>query len=790
MAVWKIVKANIRSKKGNFISIVVLLIIIAMSLSTVVSIQTNYQERIMESCRYSSVADISSFINGENVTDDMFQTIRDMKQVKSVLVRDGIAMDTKNITIGGQYYGSSAIFCKYNAKEHMYRMYDKTGTAYTGNTFPAPKEGQIYLPIAMRDKIPCALGDKVIIQKDQWQNELTIAGFYEEPMVGGSMFGVKLFLINDADYAQLLADPEVTGCAYYPLVEIYLKDSYQADANEVKKEINEKTGMVDDGFYTMIQSQTVQYTNIFVNIINTVMAAFSILLFLVVLIIIGHNVNATIEMEYRELGILKSLGFTSLHLRCSILLEYLLAGAVSAVLGVAASIPLIGFLDRIYIPITGLLMHAGIRLAETGLLLAAVLFVIAIYIVLRTRKVAAISPVQAIADGLSPVHFSGRAEFDITKVRFGNLSWRLTWKQLLGGWKKYVTNLIIVALLVFFTMTVSSIQQISNEENSEEIFGGYTDDISIAYNQDTETYIGEIREKIEQSLGIEKEFVLFSEYISVDGNEILAKMIDKTENMQSLLAGRAPKYDNEVAVTEMTAEMLHKKIGDTVELKYKGVTKPFMIVGTYQDTSDAGISVNLLGSGFKKLAPAYHEYQVSFQVKDKDHITEVVNQLTEKYKDLGESLVIKDEAKAQKESDQTMISAINSLTLLTYVLAFLFAAIISLMLCRKNFIQERRNLGIYKSLGYTAKELRRQFTLKYLCVVLFGAVLGIILNVLLNNSLVELLFVQIGLSRFTTDYNPELILFPSLFLLGITAFFAWMASGKIKQVSPKNLIQE
>lgn len=788
MAVWEIVKANIKSKKGNFISILLLLILISMAVSTVVSMQGDYTEKIKQSCTYSSVADISCFIKGDRVSDEMISEISDMNQVSSVLVRDGVSTKPKNLTVNGEHYGSSAIFLKYNPKEHKYHLYDESGTAYT--EFRAPQEGEIYLPVTMRDTVPCEIGDKIEISNDGWKKSLTIAGFYEEPMTGGSLIGVKLFLVSDADFAQLAADETLTGFVSYPLVEIWLKADYQAQANEVKKEINERTGIVDAGFYTMLLSQSLEYTGLFVTILNTVFAALSLVLFFVVLVIIGHNVNTTIEMEQKQLGILKSLGFTSWSLRASILFEYLLAWAAASVLGMVASSFLIRYLNLGYIPVTGILIRANIRFVETLLFLLLILFVITCYTVFRSRKITAISPVQAISDGLSPVHFSARTDFDLTKARVGTLSMHLTAKQLLGNWKKYVTNLIVIAVLIFFTMTISSIRQISDTGNMENIFGSYQDDISVNYNEDTADRVKEIRAQIDQSLGIEKEFVLSNEYVSVDGNEILAKVLDKSENIQEVLEGRIPKYDNEIAMTEMTCNLLGKQIGDSVEIKAGDTEASYLIVGTYQSTSDAGISVTMLESAMKRMIPSYDAHTVYYEVKDKDKIEQVVKELSKKYQDFGEALLITNDSKAAEETDGNMLMIIDSLTFGAYVLAFVFAALISLMICRKNFLMEQRDLGVYKSLGYTSAGLRRQFTAKYLVVAVCSALLGILLNLLFNDRLLTLLFSSIGISRFTTRYSFELLFMPSLFMLMTTTLFAWISSRRIRQVSPKNLINE
>ncbi len=50
-------------------------------------------------------------------------------------------------------------------------------------------------------------------------------------------------------------------------------------------------------------------------IVSTFLSAFIGILFVIVLIVIGHNISAGIEMDYVDLGILKSQGFVSARIR-------------------------------------------------------------------------------------------------------------------------------------------------------------------------------------------------------------------------------------------------------------------------------------------------------------------------------------------------------------------------------------------------------------------------------------------------------------------------------------------
>lgn len=99
-------------------------------------------------------------------------------------------------------------------------------------------------------------------------------------------------------------------------------------------------------------------------------------------------------------------------------------------------------------------------------------------------------------------------------------------------------------------------------------------------------------------------------------------------------------------------------------------------------------------------------------------------------------------------------------------------------------------MGILKSIGFTAKSLRQQFTLRFLVVVLAGSLFGTVINFLCNNALMSLLLGGIGLTHFVTDYTFYNIAIPVLCISTLSGLFSWLISGQIKRVTLKNLIKE
>ena len=88
-----LIKKNIRYKKGSFTSIIMLMLIIALSITTIVSIKENVPRSIENA--YDRVYDSSITLNicSKYLTDEILEEVAAHPLVKKVEVRDALAPD-------------------------------------------------------------------------------------------------------------------------------------------------------------------------------------------------------------------------------------------------------------------------------------------------------------------------------------------------------------------------------------------------------------------------------------------------------------------------------------------------------------------------------------------------------------------------------------------------------------------------------------------------------------------------------------------------------------------------
>lgn len=787
MALFAILKSNLRSKKGNFISIFIFVFIIALSLTTIISVNQGTLRRLNKAGNQAKVADIVSFTPSDKLTPDMIQGIKKTDGVTEVEIQPSII--SSKMTIRGKTTGSMVFMVSYDKKQHPYQIFNAGMTGFLQGTKTEPGVGEVYLPVSLHNMYDCGIGDSMKIETGEGTREYRIAGFVEEPFIGSGVIGVKEIFLNQEDLASLISMEDGKELLDFSIVDIMLDKNRHI--SNIMKELNTNTGLVSISTYTMTKEEANNYTLIFTNIISGILSAFAILLFIIILIIIGHTVSTAIEMDYTTLGILKSQGFTSFQIRCILLMQYMTAGLAGTIAGIAVSCFTIPYVNCILLPITGLLVGRDMRLLQSMGVMIALLAMIAVYTYLKTRKIMKVSPVQAISSGHAPVFFSNKADFSITKSIPLPLSVKMVLKEIAGNIKRYVSTIVIMAILTFFTLSVTSLSQMTSLDYTNNAFGNISSDIEVYYPKDIDTsIIASVEEEINQQDKILIKFHMDNRYFTVDDISYLGHIIDNTDILQKPLKGRIPEYENEIMMTEIMSKEIGKGIGEMITLKYGSSQVDFMIVGLNQYTSDVGKNFFLLSSGMKRLEADFRSGCTAYQIKDKSKCAGIVKSLKNRFGDQKDKIRFIDANKQSKDSLSNVLTALYAITAITYVFVIIFDIIVSYMICQKLFLREKQNMGIYKSVGFTSKGLRGQFILRFLFVSVIGCGLGLLCNFIWNNDMMSLLLTRMGISHFVTIYSAWNVLIPIICISGFATLFSYLISGKIAAVSPKNLIQE
>ena len=241
-------------------------------------------------------------------------------------------------------------------------------------------------------------------------------------------------------------------------------------------------------------------------------------------------------------------------------------------------------------------------------------------------------------------------------------------------------------------------------------------------------------------------------------------------------------------MTEILADDHGKKIGDTITVSLDGKKADFIISGTFQTVFEDGRICEFTFDGAKRLG-IESLLSGSIKLSDESKAEEVKTMLNERFR--GKIKASLAEKNSFIDNIKDTVNVLMSLfSKAMYVICIIFGAVIVYMVCTKTFHRERKDIGIYKSLGVTSGKLRMQFALRFALVGLMGTIIGSLFAVWLTHPILSALMRIIGLSNFLTDFSIGTFLFPSLLLIGTYFIFAYIASSGVKKVAVRELVNE
>lgn len=778
MDIFTLLKANIRHRKGSFVSIMILMLIISMSFTAIFSIKDNCVSSIENAQDITKIGDLTLMIRNGEQLDELVATVKDHPSVKNVVCKEAVG------TLGGEFgdtkNGNTWMMLRLTEE---YRLLNEDMSGYAEHT-PALKTGEIYISQGLGTSLGCNVGDTIKVNTMGGVREFLVKGFVVEPVCGCMTMGYKIVFISDEDFAQLqsealaLETPEKS--ADFRVVLIYQADKSISDT-QFKRQLNEDTGIVNYAFGTLERSRSLYYTNIFPDIILSVLLVFVAFLVGIVLIVMGHSISTSIEMEYTSLGVLMAQGFTENRIKVIFGAQYLFAEVVGAVVGVILAVPLIKYFGNIFQPILAIPTVNHISAGVSLLFIAAVLLVSALFIMIATRKIGKISPMKAISGGKDDIYFDSRFNAPISKKA---LSSSLALRQFNANKRRYVGTMVIIAILMFFMITMNVLGASMDSESAIESMGMISWDLTLNYNESvSESQEEEIESIITKYTQIDKKYSLANHYMTLEGGEYLCAVYMDPEVM-IMAEGRYPQYDNEIAITDILADELGLKIGDKVTVASKNVEADFIITGINVYATDVGLNFSMPLVGAQKLGIKEISHR-AYTLNDVSQCLAIADEINEQYSDIVTATGY------ESDSTQDMYTlARNAMTVIIYVISVVFSLVVVMMVCKKAFLQERRDIGIYKSLGFTSSKLRLQFAVRFLIVSFVGSALGTVLSFFLTEKVLTMVFRLLGISSFNAQFTFISFAVP-VAIIAISFFsFAYLASSKIKTVEIKELVIE
>lgn len=780
MEILILIKANLRHRWGAYLGIIFLTTLIVCSAGAVLSVINNSGDALDKALISADSGDVVVFMDSDALSDPLITRLEENPLVERVRYLNAICADKANVS--EKIYANGIFLTEMRAGIFLFNS-DEDGFI---EDIPALGEWEVYLPLGMKTKLQCKIGDTIQFSFQKKSFDFQIAGFVQEPTQGAANIGWKQVFVSEwALHAIFNECREENIAIATTIIMIYKSKDCSLSAAKFSRQLNLETKIITNALGALTKADTIRYTMILWKIVSYVLLLFVGLLFIIVLIVMGHSILMEVEIDYINLGILKAQGFSSRKIRRILLASYLLCELAGSIVGSLLSIPLSSFLGWLIMQNTAILPERRLSPCYLFLLLAAIFLVSSAMIGSKTRKVGKISPIRAISGGKSEIYFDSRLTLPIPQR---GLSLGLALRQLVSGKKRYLGTIFIVAILTFFMFSINLVGDLLTSKTALEAMGTDISDIEItplvALDKDTENAIEAL---ITDYSPIHKKYYTHTSYMSINGENLRCKCYKYPEYINGILKGRAPMYDNEVLITEMIAEILEVQMGDIVTISKDEKEAEFIISGIYQCAYDSGMSFAISLDGAKKLDINQITY-IGFRLLKPEKSAEIVEALNREFGKFIRAALY--DFNANIMNDGMLDSIITSLKVVIYVFSILFSLIVIELVCSKSFAMERTDIGILKAVGFSGAKLRFSFALRFFIISLPGSVLGILLSAAFSARLIGSILGMIGFSKVNVEFTFFTISIPIL-IMGVCFFlFAYASARRIKGVSVRELIVE
>lgn len=781
MEILTLLKANIRRKKGSFVSVILLTLIIAMSVTTILSIRESSLSGVVRAHESCGTPDIRANYMALNLSDELIDQVKNDSRVKSVNVVDTIISE-KSVMDDKEYTNTMFLM---KAGDNTKLLNEKLNGVI--DDAPELQKGEIYVSQGLLTNLGGKVGQTITVNTLDGKHEFIVKGIFLDPMFGSSMIGWKSFLVGEDDYSEIEAavlkaeTKEKHGLG--KIMEIYKADDCTLTNALFRRQLNLDTGFTDMAIGSSTREMLINYTTQAPITICSILMVFIMLLLAIVVIVTVHSISVEIEMNYVTFGVLKAQGFDKNKIRLLFMGQYLMAEVIGAVIGTVLSVPLIGVCSNIFVTITGAPAVMSIPAGIIAVILAALFALSAAAIFFVTMKVNKISPVRAISGAKNEIYFDSRLNAPISKKL---LSPSLALRKFTSAKRRYIGTLVIVTLLVFFMMTVTVLANTITSKSAMESMGVLVAEINVTpKNKLSDSDFENVEKEIERFTDIKNAYYTNYSYYSFNGEEMMGNVY-KDLSFMSALKGRIPEYDNEIAVSPILLEEFELKIGDEVTIGRRGKKDTFLITGTTQLFNDLGRFFIMSEDAAARIGD-YPTLRGNYSLEDGED--EELNQsiadaLNEKF---GDKL----EASAMGEiMDDTTTAAIKAMQIIIYVFSILFSLIVVHMVCSKAFIQERTDIGIFKAAGFKTSDLRAQFAFRFLIVSVIGSAAGGVLSCLFSGRMLEVMLKSIGVTSVNTNLFFSTFAIPIAIICSSFLIFSYLVSGKIKTVKIRELVTE
>lgn len=646
-------------------------------------------------------------------------------------------------------------------------------------------ENEMYLPLKVMDTNNLKAGDSLYLCKEDEKTEFVIAGSCKDALLGADMMGSVRILVSEEGYEKVKEYSDLKGMIYSVKAEKLEKLEEDFNQEDIKKMFSGNRDLI-------------KMTYVMDMVIAGMLLVVSICLIVISMIILRFTIVFTLNEEFREIGVMKAIGVSETQIRGIYLTKYLMLAIVGAGIGFFAGIPfgkmLLAQVSRNMVMETeGNIWLLSLACAM-GILLIVVLFCYRC-----TGRLKKFSPIDAIREGSNGERFTKKGLMKLEKWHGSPVSF-LALNDILSKFRSFVVLLLIFTIGILLIIVPVNTANTLKSDKLVAWFGMQESDICMLNEEEDNRIIRE-----EGRAGIKDNFKEMEEALKKQGIPVKVSqevhfnfrvsMGEKSYNAFCLQGtgntaegykyeeGTAPKYENEIAMTKMTAGHIGAELGDTVTITMGEEKKEFVITGYFQ-------SMNNMGEGirFSEKAEVDYSYTSGSFARQLTYTDEPDEKELEARKEKIADLYPEYTVYTCGEYLSDMMGGISDTldTVKQFIVIVIMAInmLVTILVSRTFLAKERGEIGMLKAIGFNNSVLIRWQVLRIGVILVLSVILGALLATPVAQISTGKVFEMMGATHIEFVIKPfEVYVVYPLLVLVATLIGALISMQKIRGIS-------
>lgn len=650
-------------------------------------------------------------------------------------------------------------------------------TLLEGDHKPSPKEGEIWISKIFADKKELKLNDVIKIDKAA-ESQFKISAIINDSQNASLANPAKIMYINEKDIP--LFDEEVRG----GFVVFKYASEKEAVATYLDKNFTSNKYYMEKNYLVMNQLADT-------GLVSVIMTLAGLLTLISGIIVVLFTLKNNLMKEVKSIGTYKALGFTGSAIKKIYSKAYLLVGIISTSIGVAISFPAAYILQKEILKYLGNFGYNGSYLIIGGVIIVLFNVIIQLFVALELRKINKISPVEAILQTNTPKN--GKRKWTLFKNTNNPIA--LSINDIFKNKRLSLNVCIITAIYMFTTLLFINTDHMFavSKDHANTWLNLHKTTATINTNLTSPEMEDEIVEYLNNDNRVDYYgyglYLNAGNYIKYDSEKYGLLDVYAIESFSTydhlgfdIYEGRLPEKYNEINVSIQMLKNTNLKIGDKMNFKIHGKDEEFLIVGSFGSIKYGGRNVRLLNEAMEHYNLDNYYNIVAVQLKNKESYDSFKNDFEKHFKGTLVQANLGNYEELLNDMTSMVPPVVSTITIFMLILSALnVITIISIIM-----IDERRNLGIQKALGFTSNYLKVRILSRIAILTSTGIAIAIFIHNGISKSLIELVIT-----------SPNAIIFSPLkssiycaLIFSIMLLFSFLGTSKVARINVIELMEE